>query len=96
MIRDESPNRHGFERELDRSSEDESSADYAGPIQTHGDSQRCLLSAGEVARYCSVPTAEVLGWIDTGRLLATRVRYGAYRIAIGDFMAFISRYAFLI
>ena len=55
-----------------------------------------MLSVSDVAKYCSVPSEEVLSWIDTGRLVASQLRHGGYRIAVGDFMAFFSRYAFLI
>ena len=54
------------------------------------------LSVSDVARYCGVPTEEVVRWIDTGRLVATYLDHGGFRIAVGDFMAFFSRYAFLI
>ena len=71
-------------------------ADFSGPIQPPADSERRVLSLSEVAEFCGVESEEVLIWIDTGRLVASYVRPGGYRIAVGDFLAFFSRYTFLI
>ena len=71
-------------------------ADFSGPIQPPADSERRVLSISEVAEYCGVESEEVLEWIATGRLVASQVRHGGYRIAVGDFTAFFSQYEFLI
>jgi hypothetical protein len=71
-------------------------ADFSGPIRPPADSERRVLSISEVAKYCGVESEEVLEWIATGRLVACYVPPGGYRIAVGDFLTFFSRYTFLI
>jgi hypothetical protein len=71
-------------------------ADFSGPIQAPADGERQVLSVADVARYCGVSGEQVLDWIETGRLVASYLRHGSYRVAAGDFTAFFSRYAFLI
>lgn len=58
------------------------------------DWERRVLSVSEASRYCSVPSEEVLTWIDTGMLRATRVGLGVYRIGVSDLMAFLQSYGF--
>ena len=96
MSRYEPPSRHDLDEESIRESGFEPFADFGGPIQAPADSERRVLSVSDVAKYCGVPSEEVLSWIDTGRLVASYLRHGGYRIAVGDFMAFFNRYAFLI
>ena len=96
MSRYEPPSRHDSGQEPDHDLEFECFADFSGPVQPPVDTERRVLSVTEVARYCGVPSEEVLNWIDTGRLVASYLRHGAYRIAVGDFLAFFNRYAFLI
>ena len=71
-------------------------ADFSGPIQPPADSERRVLSVSEVAEFCGVDSEVVLIWIDMGRLVASHVRPGGYRIAVGDFTVFFSQYEFLI
>lgn len=56
------------------------------------DRVRRLLKVADIARYCGVPTEEVLGWIDNGMLRANYLPHGRYRIATGDFLAFAQKY----
>ena len=56
------------------------------------DIERRFLTAPEVASYCSVPIKEVLSWIDAGLLRASCPNHGNYRIAAGDFVAFIGKF----
>ncbi len=58
------------------------------------DTERRFLSVAEVARYCGVADVEVLTWIDSEELNASRVAIGRYRIAVGDLMAFLERLDF--
>ena len=58
------------------------------------DTERRFLSVAEVARYCGVVDVEVLTWIDSEELNASRVAIGRYRIAVGDLMAFLERLDF--
>ncbi len=55
------------------------------------DTERRFLSVAEVARYCGIADVEVLTWIDSGELNASRVAIGRYRIAVGDLLAFLER-----
>ncbi len=55
------------------------------------DTERRFLSVAEVARYCGIADVEVLGWIDSGELNASRVAIGRFRIAVGDLLAFLER-----
>ncbi len=55
------------------------------------DTERRFLSVAEVARYCGIADVEVLTWIDSGELNASRVAIGRYRIAFGDLLAFLER-----
>ena len=55
------------------------------------DTERRFLSLAEVARYCGIADVEVLTWIDSGELNASRVTIGRYRIAVGDLLAFLER-----
>lgn len=96
MSRFERPSRQDSHQNLGREAEYEPFSDFSGPIQAPADGERRVLSVAEIAKYCGVPREEVLSWIDTGRLVASYLRHGGYRIAVGDFMAFFSRYAFLI
>lgn len=96
MSRSEPPSRQETKRERVTEHDFEPFADFSGPIQAPADSERRILSVSDVAKYCGVPTGEVESWIDTGRLVATYLRHGGVRIAMGDFMAFFTRYAFLI
>ena len=66
--------------------------DFGGPVQIPEDRVRRLLTATDVARYCGVATDEVLNWIDSGRLVASYVPHGRYRITSGDFVAFLRRF----
>ena len=43
------------------------------------DTERRFLSVAEVARYCGIADVEVLAWIDSGELNASRVAIGRYR-----------------
>jgi len=56
------------------------------------DTERRFLSVAEVAKYCEIADVEVLTWIDSGELNASRVAIGHYRIAVGDLLAFIERF----
>ncbi len=96
MSRYEPPSRRDTRQKPSQEREFEPFADFSGPIQTPADSERQVLSVSEVAKYCGVPSEEVLNWIDTGRLVASYVCHGDYRIAVGDFLAFFTRYVFLI
>ena len=96
MSRYEPPSRHDSDEVFGPDYEFEPFADFSGPVQPPADSERRVLSVSDIAKYCGVPSEEVLSWIDTGRLVASCLRHGGYRIAVGDFMAFFSRYAFLI
>jgi excisionase family DNA binding protein len=96
MSRYEPPSRQETRQEPRQDGEFEPFSDFSGPIQPPADSERRVLSVSEVAKYCGVPSEEVLNWIDTGRLVATYMGHGGYRIAVGDFLAFFSRYTFLI
>jgi excisionase family DNA binding protein len=53
---------------------------------------RRFLTPYEVARYCGVPNEEVLSWIDSGKLRATYLPIGRYRIAVPDLMVFLHRF----
>ncbi len=55
------------------------------------DTERRFLSVAEVARYCGIADVEVLTWIDSGELNASRVAIGRFRIAVGDLLAFMER-----
>ena len=66
--------------------------DLGAMIRVPGDRVRRVLTLGDVARYCSVPTEEVLGWIDGGMLPATYVPHGRYRVDAGDFLAFVQKF----
>ena len=55
------------------------------------DTERRFLSVAEVARYCGIADVEVLTWIDSGELNASRVAIGRFRIAVGDLLAFLER-----
>ena len=57
-----------------------------------GNVARHLLSSTEVASYCGVPRAEVLGWIDSGKLKAAYFPVDRYRIDVGDLIAFLHRF----
>ncbi len=48
------------------------------------------------AEYCGVESVEVLNWIGSGQLVASQMCGGGYRITVGDFLTFFSRYTFLI
>ena len=56
------------------------------------DRVRRMLKVADVARYCGVPTEEVLGWIDAGMLRASYLPHGRYRITTGDFLAFVQKF----
>lgn len=60
------------------------------------DTERRFLSIAEVASYCGIADVEVLRWIDSGELNATRVAIGRYRMAVGDLLAFLERHRFLL
>ena len=96
MSRYEPTSRNDSIQEPTHDREFEPFSDFSGPIQPPADGERRVLSVSEVAKYCGVQSEEVLTWIDTGRLMASYMRHGGYRIAVGDFLAFFSRYAFLI
>ncbi len=55
------------------------------------DTERRFLSVAEVARYCGIADVEVLSWIDSGELNASRVAIGRFPIAVGDLLAFLER-----
>ena len=88
------PSRDDSDRESANDRGFEPFADFSGPIQPPADSERRVLSLSEVAEFCGVDSEDVLIWIDTGRLAASYVRPGGYRVAVGDFMAFFSLYEF--
>ena len=96
MSRYEPAGRNDSFQEPSQDREFEPFSDFSGPIQPPADRERRVLSVSEVAKYCGVPTEEVLTWIDSGRLVASYMPHGGYRIAAGDFLAFFSRYTFLI
>ena len=76
----------------------QSSVEYRGrsyPLEQRSphlpkDEMRYFLTAYEVARFCGVPTEEVLGWIDAGMLAATYLPVGRYRITVHDFLVFMA------
>ena len=96
MSRYEPASRHETDHDYSSERSFEAFSDFSGPIQPPADSERRVLSVSDVAKYCGVPSEEVLNWIDTGRLVASYLRTGGYRIAVGDFMAFFTRYTFMI
>ena len=56
------------------------------------DTERRFLNIAEVAIYCGVEDVEVMTWIDSGELKASRVAIGHYRITVGDLLAFLGRF----
>ena len=96
MSRYEPASRNDSIQELSQDREFEPFSDFSGPIQPPADGERRVLSVSDVAKYCGVQSEEVLSWIDTGRLVANYMRHGGYRISADNFMAFFTRYAFLI
>ncbi len=60
--------------------------------QEKGNVARHLLSSAEVASYCAVPRAEVLGWIDSGKLKAAHFPVDRHRIDVGDLIAFLHKF----
>lgn len=50
------------------------------------------LSMQDIATYCMVSTMTVRRWIKSGRLLATRLPSGHYRVSVADFRDFLERY----
>ena len=66
--------------------------DLKAMMRVPQDRERRVLSLGDVAAYCGVPTEEVLGWIDSGMLPATYLPYGRYRVDAGDFLAFVQKF----
>ncbi|MFH0769075.1 MAG: helix-turn-helix domain-containing protein [Chloroflexota bacterium] len=50
------------------------------------------LTVGGVAGYCLVTTATVRRWIKSGKLSASRLPSGHYRVSIADFRDFLEHY----
>ena len=96
MSRHEPPDRHETDENGRGRGGGRPNADFSGRLQVPADSERRLLSASDVAEFCGVATTEVVGWIESGKLIARQMRSGGYRIAAGDFMAFFNRYTILI
>jgi len=59
--------------------------------QVPKDRERRFLAPYEVARFCGVPTEEVLGWISAGALKAAYIPVGRYRISVDDLLVFLAR-----
>jgi hypothetical protein len=66
--------------------------DFGGPVQVPEDHVRRVLTASDVGKFCGVATDQVLDWIDSGRLPASHIPNGRYRISTEDFLAFVDRY----
>ena len=55
------------------------------------DTEQRFLTHEEVAAYCGVPVCEVRSWISAGRLQATRLEDGRYRVRGQDFLMLLYR-----
>ncbi len=50
------------------------------------------LTSGKVAEYCLVSRATVRRWIKIGKLSATRLPSGHYRVSLADLRDFLQRH----
>ena len=66
--------------------------DLTSLVRPKTDVVRQFLTPWEVARFCGVPSEEVLSWIDSGKLKATYFPIGRYRIAVPDLVVFLHQF----